>query len=316
MALTGARDFRNVIPATELIRLQETGVVPLLKQPDDPNLMLTYNVPATINVTGARDPRLEAREQLLETIRTKGLTYSLHQRPEKSLGFWDTLLRVGKEFVGIWSSGGASLASTAFREGTQVDPYKQPDPIIGTYQPRGVTMAFQDGDSWGFGDIFQGVNQALQGGLAQNLLNIGSTALSGFVQQQFAPQPVSYGGAQPVMASVPAVLGAGRAVATVGRGFFNRFPNLATSLQGLRNRGANVSRSSLYSAMRRFGPEMLVSGGILTAAAVSELAVAGPGRRRMNPGNVKALRRAHRRLKSFHHLCQDNDMLYKRSRRK
>jgi hypothetical protein len=176
-------------------------------------------------------------------------------------------------------------------------------------------MAFQDGDSGFFGDVFGGLNNILQAN-GQNLLNLGFNAANSFVQSQFAPQPVSMPSAQPAMAAVPAIVGAGRAVATVGRGFFNRFPNLATSLQSLRNRGANVSRSSLYSAMRRFGPEMLVSGGILTAAAVSELAVAGPGRRRMNPGNVKALRRAHRRMKSFHHLCTDNDMLYKRSRRK
>jgi len=181
-------------------------------------------------------------------------------------------------------------------------------------------MAFSDGDTgFSFDNFFGGINQAMQGGLGQTLLGLGTQAATGFIQQQFAPQPVSYpmsypSGpvAQPVMASVPAL---GRAVATVGRGFFNRFPNLATSLQALRNRGANVSRSTMYSALKRFGPEMLVSGGILTAAAVSELAVAGPGRRRMNPGNVKALRKAHRRMKSFHKVCVDNDQLLKRRRK-
>jgi hypothetical protein len=187
--------------------------------------------------------------------------------------------------------------------------------------PGGSNMAFSDGDTgFSFDQFFGGVNQALQGGLGQQLLGIGTQALSGYVTQQFAPQPmsqpISYPSgpmAQPVMASVPAL---GRAGAVVARGFFNRFPNLATSLQALRNRGANVTRGTMYSALKRFGPEMLVSGGILTAAAVSELAVAGPGRRRMNPGNVKALRRAHRRMKSFHKVCVDNDQLYKRSKRK
>lgn len=115
--------------------------------------------------------------------------------------------------------------------------------------------------------------------------------------------------ATPAMASVPAVAGAaGRAM--VSRGFFARFPNLATAIQQFRNAGrANITRKKLYGALKRFGPEMLISGGILTAAAVSELAVAGPGTKRMNPGNVKALRRSIRRLESFHRLCQKADKL-------
>lgn len=198
--------------------------------------------------------------------------------------------------------------------------YSVPELTATIVSQGGRTMAFSDGDSgFSFDNFFGGVNQVLQGGLGQQLLGIGTQALSGYVTQQFAPQPVGYGMgasgpvAQPVMASVPAL---GRAASVIGRGFFNRFPNLATSLQALRNRGANVSRASMYSALKRFGPEMLVSGGILTAAAVSELAVAGPGRRRMNPGNVKALRKAHRRMKSFHKVCVDNDQLLKRGRRK
>lgn len=177
----------------------------------------------------------------------------------------------------------------------------------------GKPMSFADGDSGYFGgaDIFGGINQVLQGGLGQTLLNLGTQAATGYITSQFA-QPVSM---QTSMAAVPAVVGAGRAVATVGRGFFNKFPNLATAIQQLRNAGKNVTRANLYSLLKRFGPDFLVTGGILTAAAVSELAMAGPGRRRMNPGNVKALRRAHRRMKSFHHVCQANDMLLTHRRR-
>jgi hypothetical protein len=91
---------------------------------------------------------------------------------------------------------------------------------------------------------------------------------------------------------------------------------LATGIQALRNQGKNVTRSNLYSLMKRFGPDFLITGGILSAAAVSELAMAGPGRRRMNPGNVKALRRAHRRMKSFHHICAVNDRLTGHRRRR
>jgi hypothetical protein len=95
----------------------------------------------------------------------------------------------------------------------------------------------------------------------------------------------------------------------VTRGFFNRFPNLALAIQQLRARGMKVKRSQLWSMLKRFGPELLVTGGLLTAAAVSELMVAGPGRRRMNPANVHALRRSMRRLESFHKLCVSADRL-------
>jgi hypothetical protein len=164
-------------------------------------------------------------------------------------------------------------------------------------------MAFQDGDSgFSFDNFFGGVGQVLQGGLGQQLLGIGTQALSGFVQQQFQPQ----GQLVTSMAAVPAIARGG---AVVARGFFNKFPNLAVSLQKLRNAGANVTRGSLWSLMKRFGPDFLVAGGILSAAAVSELAIAGPGRRRMNPGNIKALRKAHRRMKAFHNVCRTNDMM-------
>ncbi len=122
---------------------------------------------------------------------------------------------------------------------------------------------------------------------------------------------------QPVMAaSGPALAGIARVGAVVGRSFFQRFPNLATAIQGFRNAGMNITRSKLYGLLRRFGPDFLIAGGILSAAAVSELMMAGPGRRRMNPGNVKALRRAHRRMKSFHHVCQVNDTLLTHRRRR
>jgi len=101
---------------------------------------------------------------------------------------------------------------------------------------------------------------------------------------------------------------------TVGRSFFNKWPNLATAIQKMKNAGHNVSRSKLYSMLKRFGPEFLVTAGIMSAAAVSELILAGPGHRRMNPANSKALRRATRRIKSFHRLCGDADVIKTRRR--
>lgn len=119
----------------------------------------------------------------------------------------------------------------------------------------------------------------------------------------------------PAMAARPLLTPALRGGAMVGRTFFQRFPNLANSLQQLRNRGMNVKRSQLYRMLRRFGPELLVTGGLLTAAGVNELMLAGPGHRRMNAANGKALKRAARRIKAFHSLCGTADLLKTRSRR-
>lgn len=180
--------------------------------------------------------------------------------------------------------------------------------------PQGGPMAFNIGNL--ISGAVSGIGSLLTGGSP-------SSALQNFTSQAFLPSPANtypqaspFGGqAYPVAAAGGQAMAAARAVATVGRSFFNKYPNLATVIQGYRNMGKNVTRAKLYSLLKRFGPELLISGGILTAAAVSELMVAGPGRRRMNPGNVKALRRSLRRLESFHHLCQRADKLRRPSRR-
>lgn len=179
------------------------------------------------------------------------------------------------------------------------------------------------------------------GGTANMALNIGgilgtvSKGLSGFgapaaqllsagtgIASQFFPQPVAglpavpVNAATPVAARAPALPPAVAAGTAVSRGFFSRFPNLSVGLQQLRNRGMKVNRSRLYSILKRFGPEVLITGGLLTAAAVNELMVAGAGRRRMNVGNVKALRRSMRRVEGFHKLCTRADVLRTRSRRR
>lgn len=102
----------------------------------------------------------------------------------------------------------------------------------------------------------------------------------------------------------------------VARGFFNRYPNLAVVIQGWRDRGIKVTRAQLWGMLKRWGPEILVSGGIITAASVAELMMAGPGHRRMNAGNAKALRRSLRRLDAFHRLCVRTDKYRGGSRRR
>lgn len=142
-----------------------------------------------------------------------------------------------------------------------------------------------------------------QNQIFQGVSNVATLASQFFPQPTATQLPVVRTQATPVMA--PAM----RAGAMVARGFFNKFPNLALAIQQLRARGLTVKRSQLWTMLKRFGPEVLIGGGLLTVGAVSELMVAGPGHRRMNPANVKALRRSMRRLDSFHRLCVTADRL-------
>lgn len=172
----------------------------------------------------------------------------------------------------------------------------------------GGNMAFNVGGFLGsIGTVLGGV----QGGNAGAVRALGAaTTIAGaaLTKPTGAPRATlaSTAGVRPAMALAgPAI----RSVPTIGRSFFNRFPNLGLAIQTYRNAGKKVSRSKLYSLVRRFGPEIVISGGILTAAAVNELMIAGPGTRRMNPANIKALRRSMRRVESFHRLCSCADLL-------
>ena len=170
----------------------------------------------------------------------------------------------------------------------------------------GTTLGSGGGNPMAFnlGGFLSNIGSSF-GGSSNSYLNALGTG-AGFASA-FVP-------ATPVMSTLPALRPAMGAIAarvggTVGRGFFNKYPNLATAIQGFRNAGKNVKRSQLYSMLRRFGPDFLITGGILSAAAISELMMAGPGRRRMNPANAHALRRAARRIKGFHKLCQHTDLI-------
>jgi hypothetical protein len=193
-------------------------------------------------------------------------------------------------------------------------------PLIGRSTPAyagGRVMSFADGDSSGFslpslGDI----NDFLGGGFGQNLLNIGTQLGSSYLQG-LGQSPAQLEVAGPIMRSIGMAGGiAGRMAGAIGRGFASRFPLLAGTLAQYRLAGKNVTRAQLWSLLKRFGPEFLVAGGILSAGAINELLIAGPGRRRMNPGNVKALRRCHRRMKAFHKIVQHNDYYLGSHRRK
>jgi len=181
---------------------------------------------------------------------------------------------------------------------------------VATRNPSLLTQGAQP-MSLNLGGILNSVGQAFGGNqnpYFQGISNVANLA------SQFVPQ--TNVAMRPPMPTAPGVAGAMRSVPMIGRKFFEKFPNLATAIQALRNRGANVTRAKLFSLLKRFGPDILITGGILTAAAVSELMVAGPGHRRMNPGNAKALRRSLRRLESFHKLCVRADKFRGGGRRK
>jgi hypothetical protein len=177
-------------------------------------------------------------------------------------------------------------------------------PSVGLPKGKGRNMGFN------FGTFLGGVGSALgglSGASAAPVRAVGG--LLSAVGSGLPPAPTIRTGASG-RALAPYKGGAVmRSGAVVGRGFFNKFPNLATKIQMFRNNGISMTRKKLYSLLKRFGPDFLVSAGILTAVELSELAMAGPGTRRMNPGNVKALRRSLRRLESFHHLCMRADKL-------
>lgn len=243
------------------------------------------------------------------------------ERPMWAPDDWtkDALIGV-TEFGAAYLSGGTSLIAQGLGELAEyagVDPttiktVKTASALAGDVYDLGGALMFEDFSFDSFVDWSTDMFDNIDYG---DVLDLGTQALSTFVSN---PGRVT---ATPAMSKVPQIAGAvggavARSGAVVGRSFFNKWPNLATAIQKMKNAGQNVSRSKLYSLMKRFGPEFLVTGGILTAAAVSELIMAGPGRRRMNVGNVKALRRGMRRIESFHKLCSKADYLRSRGKRR
>jgi hypothetical protein len=151
------------------------------------------------------------------------------------------------------------------------------------------------------------------GGPVGTVAAVGSGFLSGFLpaqgpvaaqfpQQQF-PQ------ATMTMSAAPIIRGAATAVTAFVA------PVLAKMSLAL---GKNITLRAAMIIIRRLGktlssPAAVAAAVGLTLSELSQLltanAIKGSSGRRMNPGNVKALRRAHRRIKSFHRLCGDNDRL-------
>ena len=178
------------------------------------------------------------------------------------------------------------------------------------------TTGSTGGIPMGIGNVLGGISGLL--GSAQNfggpvgqVAQLGSGFLSGFLPAQ-GPM-VSQSFQQPVLtASRESSFGVNQMTGAV-----NAFvqPILLTMSQFL---GKSITLRAAMIIIRRLGkmlgaPNLVAAAVGLTVTQLSSLitanAIKGSSGRRMNPANVKALRRAHRRIKSFHKLCGDNDRL-------
>jgi len=141
-----------------------------------------------------------------------------------------------------------------------------------------------------------------------DILDLGSQLVAGFSSAGFGTgQNVSYpvyGPAPqpPAPQSFPVAAPAVQMAALGMTRWAVRFPSLWQAIQKFRAGRINMTPEKLYSALRKFGPQVLTT--MIGAAAVADLIAykATVKRRRMNPANARALRRSMRRLKSFSSL--------------
>jgi hypothetical protein len=154
------------------------------------------------------------------------------------------------------------------------------------------------------GDEFLGgLFSSDDGGLGGGLVNA-SLQAADYIDNEFqAPAPMNVSYAVPTARTIPSGgMPALLPSSMVTRGLA-RFPQLLASMQSWRARGVSLTVPKLLAMMKKFGPNFLVSAGIIAAGAVTELLMyqASNKRRRMNALNPRALSRATRRLCSFEH---------------
>lgn len=164
-----------------------------------------------------------------------------------------------------------------------------------------------------FGSFNNLVNAGLsvlgqQGGILGSVGNIGSQVL-----RASTPSPGSLvaSGPQIAMSGSPIMSGMPSVMATAAAGIQRVLIQVATTL-GLRT--LTLKRAiAIYRKLARTIVDPFVIAQImgLSVSQLGELLVADAQRprRRMNPANSHALRRASRRIESFHKLCQRTDKL-------
>lgn len=133
------------------------------------------------------------------------------------------------------------------------------------------------------------------------------------IYQPSYPQPIYQGSPQATPVGLPLAVAAGAVAARVAP----ILTKIAVKL-GLR---AKPSLNRAIEIVRKAGkllqsPEAVAVALGISTAELANLIVSSQARRRrrMNPANSKALRRAARRIKSFHRLCVHTDVLKSRSR--
>lgn len=145
----------------------------------------------------------------------------------------------------------------------------------------------------------------------------GQALLSGFLPAQgpIAQTPQFGGGFEPtpVMSGVPRIAGMAGALAVMIQPILIR---IATFL-GRRTLSLRETLKIIRRMGRSLTPAAIAAAIGISVADLGILIMAGAQMpsRRMNPGNVKALRRSMRRIESFHRLCQKADTLRGRGRR-
>lgn len=134
------------------------------------------------------------------------------------------------------------------------------------------------------------------------------------------PTPASMPVAQPTMSGAPAIGAMGSAITVRVQQILIQI----ASFLGLRTLSLRRVLKWARRAGRFLGPAGVAAALGISVSELGTLILADQQRtrRRMNPANASALRRAHRRVESFHRLCQKNDCLrttrrsYKRSCKK
>jgi hypothetical protein len=194
----------------------------------------------------------------------------------------------------------------------------------------GSAMALNLGNLLGTaGSIIGGINTSGLGNISQIIgggLQLAGAAFA--PSQAIAPQPAAtyapaYGysppsalparSAQPVMSMAPTIVGSMALVRQITA------PILAKMYMALGRRYSLNGAIALMKKMGKFfsSPEAIALYLGITVSEMAQLITANAGkkRRRMNPANPNALRRAARRIKGFHRMASHIDLLKGRGRR-
>lgn len=152
--------------------------------------------------------------------------------------------------------------------------------------------------------LFDAITGLFDGGISTGFTDFGSSLLGGLDSGGgYSPLQVSYPVAQfpsyPQESPQVYQVASPPMVRTPSKQLFQRYPNLFAFVQKL---GGTSAVGGLLSMLSKWGPTALA--GFVGSQVVAELISykTTHKRRRMNPGNTRALRRSLRRLKSFERL--------------